>query len=206
MGGDDATLDLMNRNRPICSVCCGKGRRRTIDCPEDCTHFVAGARQAWDRLAVLSQDPEFEWKHAELLHNLRLAAVKLRAARMPDVADAEARQAFANAADTMRTRSSGLIYEHKSADMRIQLLSDALLLIAGYHEKGEKGFVRVDAIELASALRYLERQVKAMERLEKGAEAYLDLVCQAVGRSYAADKREPGLELPRVGPKKLEVK
>ena len=170
--------------RRICSQCCGKGRRRTIDCPDTCLHFRAGARAALLRLAELGGDPDMELRYGEVLHNLRLGLARVRRGRRPDLKDSEARQAFANAADTMRARSSGLIFDFKSTDPRVQMLGDELLSLATLHERGEKGMARTDAADLMKCLKYLERQAAAVEKLGRGDKVFLDLVAQSVAGEF----------------------
>jgi hypothetical protein len=173
---------------PICSQCCGRGRRRTIECPNECRYFRAGVEQSIRKLAELSGDPEFEWKWGEVLHNLRFALARVRNTRLRDLTDEEAGRAFANVADTMRTRSSGLVYDFKSPDPRIQMASDELLSVAGMHEKGEKGMLKADAAGLMACLRYLERQAKAAAGQDRGPAHFLDLAAQAVGSVFAAHR------------------
>ncbi len=187
--GDDYTASYGSVARPICSKCCGSGRRRSIDCPDECPYFRAGARAALLHLAELTQDPDFELRHGEVLHNLRLALSRIRRKRLADLKDSEARMAFANVADTMRTRSSGLIYDYRSPDPRIQMVSDELTLVATMHERGEKGMAKTDAGTLVQCLKYLERQTNAAEKLGKGPTVFLDLVVQSVSRMFLM--REP---------------
>ncbi|MCX6843899.1 MAG: hypothetical protein NTX53_16675 [candidate division WOR-3 bacterium] len=175
--------------RPICSGCCGKGRRRTIDCPDSCTHMHAAAMSALLKLVDLSQDPDFELRHSEVLHNLRVGVSHIRRNRVPDLRDSEARQAFANVADTLRTRSSGLIYNFRSPDPRVQTLSDELVTVVTLHLRGGKGMVKVDAATLMQCLKYLERQAAAAEKEERGASYFLDLVVQSVASVFVT--REP---------------
>jgi len=184
-----STDDFGHVPRPICSQCCGTGRRRTIDCPDECPHFRAAARAALIKLAELSQDPDFEIRHGEVLHNLRLGVTSFRQKRLPDMKDSEARQAFANVADTMRTRSSGLIYDFRSPDPRVQMLYDALVSVATLHERGEKGMAKADAATLMQCLKYLERQAATAEKQERGATFLLDLIAQSVSREFLT--REP---------------
>lgn len=178
--------------RWICSQCCGVSRRRTIDCPDSCPHFRAGARAALLRLAELGGDPDMELRHGDLLHNLRLAAALFRQSRLPDLKDSEARQALTNLADTMRTRSSGLIFDFRSPDPRVQMLYDSLLAVATLHERGEKGMAKTDAATLMQCLRYLQRQATAAEKQERGATYYLDLIAQSVAGKYLTQDT-PGL-------------
>ena len=176
--------------KPICSQCCGKGRRRTIDCPDACPHFRAGARAALLKLAELGGGPDMELRFGDVLHNLRLGATRFRRNRLRDLKDGEARQAFANVADTMRTRSSGLIFDFRSADPRVQMLGDELLSVATLHERGEKQMARTDAADLMKCLKYLERQAAEAEKLERGDTAFLDLFAQSVAGEFLTRETE----------------
>jgi hypothetical protein len=176
--------------RLICSQCCGKGRRRTIDCPDTCPHFRAGARAALLRLAELGGGPDMELRYGEVLHNLRLSVARFRRNRVRDLKDNEARQAFVNVADTMRTRSSGLIFDFRSPDPRVQMLGDELLSIATLHERGEKQMARTDAADLMKCLKYLERQAVAAEKLGRGETMFLDLVAQSVANEFLTREAE----------------
>lgn len=176
--------------RRICSQCCGKGRRRTIDCPDTCPHFRAGARAALLKLAELGEGPDMELRYGELLHNLRFSVTRFRRNRLRDLKDSEARQAFTDVADTMRTRSSGLIFDFRSPDLRVQMLDDELLSVATMHERGEKRMARIDAADLTKCLKYLERQAAASEKLGHGDVAFLDLVAQSVAREFLTRETE----------------
>lgn len=185
----DYTASYGKVSRPICSACCGKGRRRTIDCPDECPHFRTGARAALLKLAELGGGPDMELRHGEVLHNLRLALSRIRRSRLVDLTDADARQTLANAADTMRTRSSGLIYDFRSPDLRAQMLYDELVSVATLHERGEKGMAKADAATLMQCLKYLERQAAAVEKQGRGATFFLDLIAQSVSGEFLT--REP---------------
>ena len=190
MAGSVLELGAEPGQRWICSQCCGKGRGRTIDCPDTCPHFRAGARAALLRLAELGGGPDMEIRYGEVLHNLRLGLVRLRRDRLPDMKDSDARQAFANAGDTMRTRASGLIFDFRSPDPRVQMLGGALLSVATLHERGEKGMVKTDAASLMQCLKYLERQAAAAEKQEKGETFLLDLTAQAVSGEFLVRETE----------------
>jgi len=176
--------------RRICSQCCGKGRRRTIDCPDTCPHFRTGARAALLRLAELGGGPDMELRYGEVLHNLRLSVTRFRRNRVRDLKDSEARPAFTNVADTMRTRSSGLIFDFRSPDPRVQMLGDELLSMATLHERGEKQMAKTDAADLMKCLKYLERQAAAAEKLGRGDAAFLDLVAQSVASEFLTREAE----------------
>jgi len=140
-------------------------------------------------LAELSGDADFEIRFGEALHNLRLALVRVRRTGLADLTDLDAKQAFANVADTMRTRSGGLIFDFRSPDPRVQMLGDALLAVATLHERGGKGMAKTEAIDLMRCLKYMEKQAATLEKQGRGATQYLDLICQAVSNDYLT--REP---------------
>ena len=121
-----------------------------------------------------------ELRHGDVLHNLRLSVTRFRRGRLRDLKDSEARQVFANVADTMRTRSSGLIFDFRSTDPRVQVLGDELLSVATLHERGEKQMAKTEAADLMNCLKFLERQAAAAEKLGRGDTAYLDLIAQSV--------------------------
>jgi hypothetical protein len=176
---------------PLCSQCCGRGRSRTIACPDQCPHYVAGVRTALRRLAELLHEPETEIEFADVLHNLRWALVQLRRTRLPDLTDTEAEQALADAADTMRTRASGLVYDFRSLDPHVQIPASALTDVATLHEKGERGLSRQTPGDLRRCLLYLSRQARQSRERCSGPTAWVELAAQSVGSRLAgaADQR-----------------
>lgn len=164
----------------ICAPCCGSGRRRTIDCPDECRFFIAARRQALVRLAGLAGDLEIEREWFEVLNELRQALLDFRS--RDSAVWGWLAAGIANAAETARVRSSGLIYEAKSTDPRTQRLADALGKVAADFEQGSKGRRRVEPAEMARCLRYLERQTRAAVERGISPEAFFDLVCQSVSR------------------------
>jgi hypothetical protein len=131
-----------------------------------------------------------ELRYGDVLHNLRLSVTRFRRNRSRDLKDGEARQAFANVADTMRIRSSGLIFDFRSPDPRVQMLGDELLSVATLHERGEKRMARADAADLMKCLKYLERQAAAIEKQGRQDTAFLDLIAQSVTGEYLTQATE----------------
>jgi hypothetical protein len=131
-----------------------------------------------------------ELRYGDVLHNLRLIVTRVRRSRLHELKDSEARQAFSNVADTMRTRSSGLIFDFRSADPRVQMLGDELLSVATLHERGEKQMPRTDAADLMKCLKYLERQATASEKLGHGDATFLDLIAQSVSGEFLTRETE----------------
>jgi hypothetical protein len=141
------------------------------------------------RLSTLVSDPSPELEWADVLHSLRLAVVRLRMSRLHDLVDEEARQALSCVADTLRTRSKGLVYDFRSPDPRIQMTVDSLTSVCNLYEKGERGFRRVSVADLAMLARYLEQQVKTATAQARGTTVWLDLVAQLVSTSPDPDSK-----------------
>ena len=140
-------------------------------------------RQAIRKLASATGEGELEWELADVMHNLRLAIAGVRAG----LTDEEARQALANAADTMRTQSKGLVYDYRSPDPNVQRVIDEVVTVARWHERGEKSLRQVSAAELASCLRLLEGKARVLMGDKPSGTAFLDLVVQSVAQSYLTE-------------------
>jgi hypothetical protein len=171
----------------ICAQCCGRRRRRGIDCPDDCPFFVAGLRLALLKLTRASGDPEFERRWSDVLHNFRRA---LSRSEVRELSDDEARAALQNAASTLRTKSKGLIYSFHSPDPRVQLSTEELLQVADAHEYGRHGLRRTNPAELAACLRHLERTAESFIRQEPGTNRFVELAAQSVGHKLSAGTGE----------------
>lgn len=168
------------RGAAICAQCCGTGRRRTIDCPDDCRFFIAARRQALVRLIGLAGEIEFEREWFGVLDSLRRAMLEFRShdGAVWDWLTA----GIANAAETARVRTAGLIYDFKSTDPRVQRVADALARVVADFEQGKNGRPRVEPAEMVRCLRYVERQTRAAASRGMSAESYFDLLCQSVSR------------------------
>ncbi len=176
-----AVRDCPALGHRLCSLCCGRGRGRTIDCPAACRYFQQGRERALLRLVELAGDRELETDFFDVVHNLRLVLVRARRDRGPDLTAEVTAEALENAAATVRTRSRGVIYEFRSHDPRVQLLGDELLRVAEGHRGGEGGFRRVEATEVVRCIEYIRHQVKAAG--QRGID-HFELAGQVVGRDF----------------------
>lgn len=139
------------------------------------------------RLFSLAGDRTLELDFPDVLHNLRLALVRAQEGRAGRGSDDVCRQALDNVADTLRTKSRGLIYEYRSQDPRVQSAADELSMVCGSHEAGQKGFRKVGLEDIGRCVRYLKRQFE--EAGTRGA-SYLDLAAQVVAEEYRAAERK----------------
>ncbi|MEO0082328.1 MAG: hypothetical protein ABIL25_08575, partial [candidate division WOR-3 bacterium] len=115
------------------------------------------------RLLTLAGDVTVERSWPDVVHNLRLALLRVKQTRVQDLTDRECGEAVGNVADTLRTRAKGLIYEYRSQNSRVQLVTDELAEVASCHEQGVRGFRRVALEDIAMCVRYLKRQLEQAE-------------------------------------------
>lgn len=103
----------------ICSVCCGREREVTIDCPADCAYLIAAHRYESEHPRDLRADTPLldETIPKEILHTQQqlMAALAFSIAKFcaaqPAAVDSDILAALAALAQTYKTLSSGLIYE-----------------------------------------------------------------------------------------------
>jgi hypothetical protein len=107
----------------ICPVCCGTGRENTIDCPSDCEHLresrlherpldVPQGQLPNSDIAVTN---EFIEAHDSLIV---LAGIELaNAMERCKAVDSDAAEALDALIKSYRTLESGLIYEHRPANI-----------------------------------------------------------------------------------------
>jgi hypothetical protein len=166
----------------LCSICCGQSRHKIVQCPEDCPFLIESRRQGLKRLVRLDGDPELELRWFEVLHNLRLALVKVRERTQPALSDEEAREALANIIESLRVRAKGLIYDFRSPNPNIQEAVDALKeMVATYENGGVGAEPELSISELAGCLRYLYQQAGTAK--ERGVK-FLDLLALSVGSEF----------------------
>jgi len=115
-----------------------------------------------------------------MLNELRQALVGLRQSG-PDLRT-DLAAGLANAAETARVRASGLIYEVRSANPRVQRVADVLGRVAADFEQGKDGRPRIEPADTVRCLRYVERQARAAADSGMSVESFLDLLCQSVSR------------------------
>ncbi|MGQ9708140.1 MAG: hypothetical protein ACUVUR_04620 [bacterium] len=140
-------------------MCCGQLRHRRVECPDDCQFLIESRGLALKRLVRLNGDPEFELKWFEVLHNLRLALVRVKELTQPALGDDEALVALANIIESRRVRSKGLIYDFQSPNPNIQKAADALMKVIEHYENGRTGpEPEITPAELTGCLRYLHQQ------------------------------------------------
>ncbi len=175
--------------KPLCSQCCGRNRRKLIECADDCRYLLESRRQALKKLINLSGDGAFELKMFPVLHDFRFALVKFREGQKDSISDDEVIAAIGNAIETLRVRVRGLIYNFHSTNPIIQRATDVLLGIAELYQNDDRPNMRIAPEDLVTGLRYLEKQITGIK--EKGS-SFWDLTRETVGMRLIVKTPEKG--------------
>jgi len=104
----------------ICSICCGREREVTIDCPSDCPYLVAAHRYEAEHRPPLSGDdfpyrdiefpPDFVYEHWPVVAAIAQAVVGFQV-QNKDLNDVNTYSALESLAETYRTLGTGIYYE-----------------------------------------------------------------------------------------------
>jgi hypothetical protein len=115
------------RGDEICSVCCGREREVTIDCPSDCPYLVASRsydlerrKIDWSKLPFpeVKIHPSYARAHGRLLGAINYAICAF-ARDERSTADTDVLSSLQALAESYRTLSSGIYYE-KLPEHRLQ--------------------------------------------------------------------------------------
>jgi hypothetical protein len=107
------------KGEKICSVCCGKEREVTIDCPVDCTYLIAAHRYEDEHPRALPNDTpllDVEIRRDTVhIHQQLMAAFAFTIAKFcvahHDATDTDVLAALEAFAETYRTLMTGIYYE-----------------------------------------------------------------------------------------------
>lgn len=189
----------------ICAACCGSKRRVEIACPEDCVYLTGAHAAAWEgrvteherdmrRLAPFVQELSDD---AARLVFLALTGVGALGSRDVSLDDARLADALATLAKTCDTRDSGLVYEHRADDPRVQAVVDeleALLHASPETADGSAGDWPRPAArsgDVASAVKAMAAAVAAARRENAGDRAFVETAERLAARFGSPVSREP---------------
>ena len=177
----------------VCSLCCGTRRRRTVACPDDCGFLRQG--RAYQELRVGATEPLRKARELspEYVNALDLSILEVRNTRFRDLLDREVREALESVLKTVETGEKGLIYEYRSPDPRIQILSDAIKRVVDEFQNKR----RVETTVTRACLLAAVAAIKSLLRHNPDSVAYLDLITQYAREAGPAPERPSGLiQLP----------
>jgi len=109
------------KGEKICAICCGEGREVSIDCPIDCSYLAAAHRYEAEhrKQPPTGEVPfrdvqfpvEFVYEHWPIVSLLGSAILGFHA-QNKDLHDRDIFSALEALAETYRTLSGGILYEH----------------------------------------------------------------------------------------------
>lgn len=170
----------------ICSMCCGKEREVSVDCPFECEYLVEA--RVHDR--VPEPDPDtfpnadirvterFLEEHQELLAYMGVGV--LRAARdTPGAVDFDIREALESLIRTLRTAQSGLIYESRPVNPYAASIYGKIQEAFDEYRKGiaqRVGIATVRDAELLGILAFLQRLEVTHNNGRRRGRAFVDFL------------------------------
>ncbi|HEX9724735.1 MAG TPA: hypothetical protein VGC53_10695 [Vicinamibacteria bacterium] len=111
----------------ICSRCCGTKRRVEIRCPENCPYLHGEHDPRWEAPGQKTEDLRFLSRFAGVSREqvpflIFFHSLLLRASRdlSSGLSDEELKVAVSTLRRTYETLSKGVLYEHKTEDLRLQ--------------------------------------------------------------------------------------
>jgi hypothetical protein len=183
----------------ICSTCCGEKRRVEIDCPDDCVYLQGSHAPSWEgreterkrdlkRLAphvgVLKED------EAQLFFATLVGIDEIRR-RRPELDDPAVATALGTVQQTLKTRGTGLIYDHPAEGILPQLVVNDLLAFWGRLSGKEP-------LETKGLPRVLEALAHAASA-EGGGTGFLETTTRLVrrhGLTLKAPEKAPQIVIP----------
>ncbi|MDH5186692.1 MAG: hypothetical protein ACETVX_04150 [bacterium] len=165
-------------NTPICSLCCGTKRRRTISCPDNCSYLISGRVYQEHRIGNMEILKKARDLIPDYMNNIEHGILVIRNTRFRNLLDREVKEALENILKTIETAERKIIYEYRSTNPRIQTVADSVYQIIEKHQKGEDGMRRVTVEETKACLKAIIATIKSLLKQNPDSTTYLDLISQ----------------------------
>lgn len=181
-------------NSPICSLCCGTKRRRTITCPDDCPHLIAGREYQGKRRSDFEPLEELRKLSPDYLNNIEQSILLVRDTRFRNLLDSEVKEALENLLKTIETAERKIIYEYRSPNPRIQIVADSVKQMIEKQQKGEDGLRPVAIDETKACLMAIIATLRSLVRQNRESTIYLDFIrqyAQGIIRESVTDLNPP---------------
>ncbi len=189
----------------ICSLCCGRERENTVDCPLDCPYLQEAHRYEFERTKTPVEIPyskyeltdEFLREREPFIGALALRLLE-RSLEQRGTLDSDLLAALDSLIRTWETLASGLYYESlpdtPSAQAHFRGLQDFIEEFR--RQENERGhFAPLKDEDVLKSLVFLARLGRARTNGRPRAKGYLDFLRQQFPK-IAAQKRESRLILP----------
>lgn len=114
-------------------MCCGRKRKKEIDCPDNCQYLI-DAKNQWIKKIQLSQSQIDFWRsHFDVINNINFTLLGLKRYKITNLQNSELKDAIENLIKTLETEERGIIYEYRSTNYRIQSIFDSIQDILNRH-------------------------------------------------------------------------
>jgi hypothetical protein len=183
-------------NGEICTLCCGKEREVTVDCPLDCP-FLQEARKH-EHTEPLNPDElpnkdirvteEFLEEHETLLIGA-MSSLMLAAFETPGAVDGDVREALDALIRTQRTLQSGVYYETRPDNaLASHILSGMQEGLAEFRKKEREtlGMTQTRDGEVVTMLVFLQRLALDRNNGRPRGRAFLDYMRDLLGDAAGA--------------------
>lgn len=196
------------KGEAICTVCCGREREVTIDCPSDCPHLTAARRYEVEHpretapgelpFPDVEISPHFIHERQPLVSGLGFTILKFARGNAA-LADGDVLAAVQALAETYRTLGSGIYYEKPPDALLPQALYGALgefLQEVKKQEAERAGFPSVKDSEIFQLLVFLLRVGKHRTNGRPKSRAFLDFLRAQYPKSAEIEKEAPRIVMP----------
>jgi hypothetical protein len=194
------------KNAMICAQCCGEKRILEIDCPESCQYLQQGRShevQLESARHLRTSDPMKQQMRVRVLsrfepvvgHLEYVLAKERRASR--DLTDSEVAEALDLLLQTYRTEGKGILYEHTSTNLRIDILRKQLgEIVKMYRDPPKPRQQRLKLEDAVDCLEFIRGLVASHIQEGHSATSYVDFLARTMPRGGELDAPGSSLIIP----------
>jgi hypothetical protein len=196
------------RGDSICSVCCGREREVTIDCPSDCSYLISARRYEAEHKKPVEPGelpfPEVNVSYATVNALLPLvSAIAVTVVEFSlenrDLRDADVLTVLQSQAEAFRTLDSGLYYENRPPGPLPGALYLELSKVLTPFQQGDTaagGQPRVRPSEIAAIMVFLLRLGKVESSPRPRSRAFLDFLRKSFPSTARAQQEASRIIIP----------
>jgi hypothetical protein len=189
------------KGEKICSVCCGREREVSLDCPPDCAYLITAHRWEEEHRTPLTESempfPDVAIS-ADVIDGQRpllsslVGALLAAADEHRDLADPDVLAALAALAETYRTLGAGLYYEKPPVAPFAQMLYGALLKFLEEWKQPERraGAPAPKDTDVFKLLVFLARVGRSRSNGKPKTRGYMQFLREQFPQAAAAPQRE----------------
>jgi hypothetical protein len=192
----------------ICTVCCGREREVTVDCPLDCSYLIAAHRYEAENRKPMSADDvpyrdvfvphDFVYEYWPVVSGIAAVILNLQRERR-DLRDSDAMSAIEALAETYRTLNSGIYFERPPEIPDARALYGAInqfLQECRKEDSPRAGFPALKDSDVFHLLVFLLRLAKQEANTRPRSRAFLGFLRQRFPLPAQAQKDAPRIIVP----------